>query len=116
NRMNARFFNLITVTLTLLASGSLSLAQSETNSPNRPPMFSGGSTRLTPAYERLMNSLTQEQRASLRELMTEQREKVRELEGRVREARRAMFIAGVVETFDEKKVREKASEAAKADA
>jgi Spy/CpxP family protein refolding chaperone len=91
-------------------------AQSEQKPENRPPLFPGGSTRYTPGYERLMSSLTDQQRASLRDIMAENRDKVRELEEKVREARKDMFVAGIMQKFDEKTVREKAFEAAKADA
>ena len=101
--------------LFLLTVGTAS-AQSEANPANRPLLFPGGSTRYTAAYEQLMRSLTDEQRASLRNLMAENREKVRELEEKVRQARKEMFTAAILQNFDEKTVREKALEAAKSDA
>lgn len=58
-----------------------------------------------PVMERV---LTEEQRQSLREAMAGQREAMRGIEGKLRDARRELMQAGMIEKFDEATVRAKA--------
>src|SRR5262249_29697806 len=83
--------------------------------PRRGP-FGAGAMGGGPGIERVFSVLTDEQRASLREAMEGQFEKVRGLEEKLREARRALLEAALVEKFDETAVREKAEAAAKLEA
>ena len=72
--------------------------------------------RFTPGLDRVLNVLTDEQRASFREAIQSQREKVREIEEKIRDARKEIFEAGLKEKFDEEAVRQKAMAAAKLEA
>lgn len=60
--------------------------------------------------------LTEEQRNSFREAMADQRDKSHEIEEKLRDARKEVVAAGLVETFNEAKVREKALEVGKREA
>ena len=112
----------------LLSIGILALGwttHAQTNTPprsRRPPgsaadqAFPGGPGRFGFGPERLFGILTDEQRASLREIMAGQREKTRELEEKVREARRALYEAALLDKFDEETTRQKAMATAKLDA
>jgi Spy/CpxP family protein refolding chaperone len=64
----------------------------------------------------LQRVLTEEQRASLRSAMEAQREKARDLEEKLRDARRELLKASVLDPFDEDSVRSKALEVGKLDA
>jgi len=77
----------------------------------QPGMMGGG--QFMPQLQRV---LTDEQRTSLRAAMDEQRDKSRELEEKMREARRALLKASLLDAFDEEAVRAKALEVAKLDA
>ena len=69
--------------------------------------------RYAPLLERV---LSEEQRLSLREAMETQRDKIRDLEEKLRDARKEMFQAGLVQKFDEEALRQKALEAGRLDA
>jgi Spy/CpxP family protein refolding chaperone len=111
-------------TVALLWLGILALvstSHAQTNTPPRPrqaeeQLFPGGPGRFGIGPERLMNLLTEEQRASLREIMAGQREKARDLEEKARDARRALYETGLLDKFDEEATRQKAMAAAKLDA
>lgn len=66
-----------------------------------------------PLMERV---LTEEQRESLRAAMESQREAMRGIEGKLRDARRELMKAGMIEKFDEDAVRAKALDVAKLEA
>jgi Spy/CpxP family protein refolding chaperone len=64
----------------------------------------------------LQRVLTEEQRTSLRSAMEAQREQARALEEKLRDARRELLKASVLDPFDEDGVRSKALEVGKLDA
>ena len=101
----------------LFACADLSTAQPASPDrprPDRPPQqrpFAGGARfgggqpgQLFPLMERV---LTEDQRQSLRSAMEAQREQSREIEGKLREARRELMKAGMIDKFDEAAVRAK---------
>ncbi|HSU54073.1 MAG TPA: periplasmic heavy metal sensor [Candidatus Dormibacteraeota bacterium] len=109
---------LFIVTAALAAASIPTRAQEKkTERPNREANqgFAGGGMRGAP-LGRLMEILSDEQRASLQEAMADQREKTRELEEKRRDLRREIFEASTLEKFDETKVRKAAEELGKADA
>ena len=72
-----------------------------------------GGGQFMPMVQRV---LTEEQRTSLRSAMEAQREKSRELEEKMRDARRELLKASVLDKFAEDAVRSKALEVAKLEA
>jgi Spy/CpxP family protein refolding chaperone len=72
--------------------------------------------RVGGGFERVFGVLTEEQRSSFRQAMEGERQKVRELEQKSGEARRELMEAGLVDKFDEAKVREKLNALMKVDA
>jgi len=89
--------------------------QASDNAMPRRQFGPGAAGRFSQGFERVLNVLTEEQRASMREAMVVDREKIRELEQKIRESRKELFELGLREKFDEAAVREKAAEAAKLD-
>jgi Spy/CpxP family protein refolding chaperone len=107
---------LITVLgIAIYASGQ-SQNQSGDKAPPRRQFGPAAAGRFSPGFERVLNVLTDDQRASMREAMTADREKIRDLELKIRESRKELFELGLREKFDEVAVREKATEAAKLEA
>ena len=82
----------------------------------RPERFAAAAARFGPGFDRVMNLLTDEQRASLREAMEDQRESMREWEEKIRVARMELFSLSLSPDFDEEKVRAKSLAAAKGEA
>jgi len=113
--MNAKF-------LSLLAGCCLAAVvdAADTNTPpsagNPPPVpqrerFAGAVNRAQP-LARVLESLTDEQRASFRSAMAGQRDQVRDLESQIAAARRDLLEASLAAKFDEAAVRQKAAAAA----
>lgn len=105
---------LIASTLTVPAQPAPDNRNPERPAPRRPlaggeraegfrPGGMGG--QFFPVLERV---LTEAQRQSLREAMAGQREAMRGIEGKLRDARRELMQAGMIEKFDEATVRAKA--------
>jgi Spy/CpxP family protein refolding chaperone len=82
----------------------------------RPMGAPGGFGQLGTGLARLLEVLTDEQRASLRQALQEQRAKAGDLDQRLRTARQEVFAASVAEKFDEDAVRQKAEALAKLEA
>jgi Spy/CpxP family protein refolding chaperone len=99
-----------------IAAFGQSQNQSSDNPRTRRQFGPAAAGRFSPGFERVLNVLTDEQRASIREAMAADREKIRDLEQKIRESRKELFELGLREKFDEAAVREKANEAAKLDA
>lgn len=89
--------------------------QASDNAMPRRQFGPGAAGRFSQGFERVLNVLTEEQRASMREAMGADREKIRELEQKIRESRKELFELGLREKFDEAAVREKANAVAKLD-
>jgi Spy/CpxP family protein refolding chaperone len=117
-----RHFMSLKVTLLICALGTVLCASGQTqnqggdNPSPRRQFGPGPAGRFSPGFERVLNVLTEEQRASMREAMAADREKIRDLEQKIRESRKELFELGLREKFDEAAVREKAHETAKLDA
>lgn len=101
--------------IAISASGQRQNQSADSASPRR-PFGSAAAGRFSPGFERVLNVLTDDQRASMREAMAADREKIRDLEQKIRESRKQLFELGLREKFDEAAVREKANEAGKFDA
>jgi Spy/CpxP family protein refolding chaperone len=105
--------------IAVLGIAICSSAQSQNQSGDKAPRRQFGPAaagRFSPGFERVLNVLTDDQRASMREAMAADREKIRDLELKIRESRKELFELGLREKFDEAAVREKATEAAKLEA
>jgi Spy/CpxP family protein refolding chaperone len=98
--------------LAISAFGQTQNQDSDKASPRR-QFGVGAGARVSPGFERVMNVLTDDQRASIREAMAADREKIRDLERKIVQTRKELFELGLREKFDETAVREKANEAAK---
>jgi Spy/CpxP family protein refolding chaperone len=102
-----------------LAAQPVPEKRSRDGGPQRPllerPGFRPGGMggQYLPQLERV---LTDEQLLSLRQAVEGQREQRRKIEENLREARRALWKASVIETFDEASVRAKALEVGKIEA
>ena len=105
------------------ATAQTQIGGADQNTPSQRPRAEGSALGLGafagpfgPGAQRLMEVLTEDQRASLREAMNSQREKTRDLQQKLRDARKGMFEAGLAPNFDEDALRSKAMGAAKLEA
>ena len=103
---------------------ALALADSALGQPRRPitdrpgpgraePGSFAGPGRFGPGVDRVLELLTEEQRASLREVMEPKREPMRVLEEKIRTGRAELFLASLTGSSEEEKVRSKAMAVAK---